>query len=69
MSLTPCAGCNRRFTPAGYSRHLSMTKRPICRAIYDHYQERPVSHDGPVVPGPEDGNLLSAYHCWLSHVS
>jgi hypothetical protein len=68
MSLTHCAGCNRPFTPAGYSRHLSMTKRPICRAIYDRHRDRSVFYNGPVVPSPEVSNL-SAYHDWLGHAS
>jgi hypothetical protein len=56
MSFVTCVGCNRRFTPAGYSRHISMTKRAICRAIYDRCVERPVVCDHLGVSGPADGN-------------
>jgi hypothetical protein len=34
MSTTICESCNRPFTHAGYSRHLSMTTRSSCRALY-----------------------------------
>ncbi|KAF8261030.1 hypothetical protein EI94DRAFT_1892498 [Lactarius quietus] len=52
-----CAGCNQHFTPAGYSRHISMTQRTICHAIYDRQVDRSILGDCPCVSGPpEDGN-------------
>ena len=55
MSMT-CVGCNRRFTHAGYSHHISMTKRPVCRAIYDRRVDRHIVHNHSVVSGPTGGN-------------
>jgi hypothetical protein len=68
MSLITCTGCNRHFTHAGYSRHLSMTTRALCRAIYDRRLDRPVVWDHPGVPGLENGNP-SECRCWLNHAS
>jgi len=59
MSLTTCAGCNRHFTHAGYSRHISMTKRTVCRAIHDRRVDLRMVHNRRVVSaaaGPVDGN-------------
>ena len=69
MGLISCAGCDRRFTPAGYSRHISMTKRTICRAVYDRQVDRPILNDRPRVSGPsEDGNTSKSIH-WLRSLS
>jgi hypothetical protein len=33
MPHVTCIGCNRQFSPSGYTRHLSMTKREHCRSL------------------------------------
>lgn len=33
MLHVTCIGCNRQFSPAGYTRHLSLTKREQCRSL------------------------------------
>lgn len=68
MSSLTCAGCDRRFTHAGYARHLSMTKRPLCRKIYDRRLDCSVSYDRPGIPDPENGNPSKCL-CRLSHAS
>ena len=44
MSSIVCASCNRQFTHAGYSRHLSMTTRTSCRALYDSHLDHSMAH-------------------------
>jgi hypothetical protein len=66
MSSLVCAGCNRQFTHAGYSRHLSMTTHTSCHALYDgHLDHLAVNSSGTSGPGyydpsgdagPEAGN-------------
>ena len=65
MSSIVCAGCNRQFTHAGYLRHLSMTTRTSCRALYDSHLDHSVAHpsfdasgyhDPSGDAGPEAGN-------------
>ena len=70
MSSITCAGCNRQFSHTGYTCHLSMTTRTICRAIYDNcLNQRPaVLHDRTMVFSPEDG-ISSESLCWLDHAS
>ena len=73
MSQIVCVGCHRHFTHAGYSRHLSMTTRRSCRALYDGHLDRSMVHNfssasggldpGPGgVSGPEAGNI-GEYPC------
>ncbi len=79
MSQTICAGCDRPFTHAGYSRHLSMTTRPRCRALYHSRLDCATALNPPGISGPEDGGPRggsgpengdsSAYFCWLDHAS
>jgi hypothetical protein len=33
MPRVTCIGCNRLFSPTGYARHLSLTKRERCRSL------------------------------------
>jgi len=56
MSLVTCNGCNKPFTHAGYSRHLSMTALPNCHAIYNGRLDRTIVNDPPGDSGPEDTN-------------
>jgi hypothetical protein len=53
MSPIICASCNRNFTHAGYSRHLSMTMRSGCRALYLSCLGLPTASGSPGVSGPE----------------
>lgn len=55
MSSIVCASCNRKFTHAGYSRHLSMTERPLCRALYHDHLDRSMA-DPQGISGSEDHN-------------
>lgn len=50
MNSVACAGCQRRFSHAGYSRHLSMTTRTLCRAIYESYKDSPAAYGPPYGP-------------------
>jgi hypothetical protein len=69
MTRITCAGCNRHYTHAGYSRHLSMTTRAVCRAVYDGHLDRTAVYDPLLgVSGPEDGNPGKCI-CWLDHAS
>jgi hypothetical protein len=40
MPHITCIGCNRQFSPAGYSRHLSLTKREHCRSLRGSQRHR-----------------------------
>jgi len=60
MSSTVCAGCNHRFTHAGYSRHLSMTTRSRCRSHYIHHLKPSTMISHPGVSGPADVNPRAA---------
>jgi hypothetical protein len=53
MSSIVCAGCNHPFTHAGYSCHLSMTKRASCHALYDGHLDRSAVHHSLGIVGPE----------------
>ena len=52
MSPIICASCNRNFTHAGYLRHLSMTTRSGCRALYLSTLGLSTS-SSPGISGPE----------------
>ena len=65
MSSVACPGCKHRFTHAGYSRHLSMTARASCRALYGRDLDCLVIHHSSSVsnPGYDDlsGNVGPEY--------
>ena len=82
MKLIICPGCNRPFTHAGYSRHLSTTTRTRCRALYrnkihtEAYGSPGHAFSGLDSGNPSDGNDTdgvvnpSAYFCHLLlHIS
>jgi hypothetical protein len=56
MSSTACAGCNRDFTHAGFSRHLSLTTRTHCRSHYICHLANSAAYDFPGVSGPTDAD-------------
>ena len=56
MSMTTCVGCHRRFTHAGFSRHIIMTKHPVCRAVYDRRVDHHMVCNYSVASGPVGGN-------------
>ena len=75
-----CGGCNRNFTDAGYSRHLGMTSRALCRALYHSRLDLSMADDPSFSGLPaEDGNPSggtgteignsSEYLRWLDHAS
>ncbi len=74
-----CASCKEEFTHAGYSRHLSMTARNSCRALYNTCLDQSTAHNPPGISGPEDGDPngsfgleicdSSEYLHWLDHAS
>ena len=57
MSSIPCPGCNRHFTHAGYSRHLSMTACRSCRALYSGDLDRSVVNHSFGVSSPGHNDL------------
>ena len=56
MSSTVCAGCNRHFTPAGFSHHLSLTTRAHCRSHYIRHLAHSAAYDLPGISGPADAD-------------
>ena len=48
MPHVTCIGCNRQFSPTGYTRHLSMTKRDCCRSLRGPQRNSHTTHATPM---------------------
>jgi hypothetical protein len=56
MPHVTCIGCNRQFSPTGYSRHLSLTKREHCRSLRAPQGNGYATHATPTTATLSSGN-------------
>ncbi|KIJ65793.1 hypothetical protein HYDPIDRAFT_109810 [Hydnomerulius pinastri MD-312] len=63
-----CVGCQKMYSPAGYSRHLAQTTNPACAEIYAAFQNylphangKEGDPDGDDEPIPFEGDFFGSY--------